>query len=46
MLAYGKQAARGKNLGVRASLSDIGQTVAANFGVSIANGASFLQEIL
>jgi len=26
---------------LRASLSDIGQTVAANFGVSINHGASF-----
>jgi len=46
LLAFGPQAANGRNLGVRASLSDIGQTVAANFGVSIPHGASFLAEIL
>jgi phosphopentomutase len=34
------------DLGLRASLSDIGQTVAANFNASIANGASFLRQIL
>jgi len=35
--------APGVNLGTRATLSDIGQTVAANFGVSIARGESFLE---
>jgi len=33
------------NLGVRGTLSDIGQTVAENFGTRIAKGASFLGEI-
>ena len=37
---------RGVDLGVRASLSDIGQTVAANFGAKLAHGASFLPQIL
>jgi phosphopentomutase len=46
LLAWGPKVRAGVNLGLRASLSDIGQTVAANFGASIANGASFLQEIL
>ena len=32
---------RGVDLGLRASLSDIGQTVAENFGASIANGEAF-----
>ena len=36
---------RAVNLGLRGSLSDIGQTVAANFGASIDYGASFLKEI-
>jgi phosphopentomutase len=36
----------GVDLGLRASLSDIGQTVAANFGTSILHGASFLERIL
>ena len=34
------------NLGVRSTLSDIGQTVAENFGVSIAHGTSFLKSLL
>jgi phosphopentomutase len=46
LLAFGPRAKRGENLGLRASLSDIGQTVAANFGTSVANGASFLDQIL
>ena len=37
---------RAVNLGLRGSLSDIGQSVAANFGASIEHGASFLEEIL
>jgi phosphopentomutase len=45
LLAFGPQVRGGVNLGLRASLSDIGQTVAANFGVSIDQGASFLKEI-
>lgn len=35
----------GINLGARATLSDIGQTVADNFGLQIANGFSFLPEL-
>jgi phosphopentomutase len=45
VLAYGPQARGGVNLGVRGSLSDIGQTVAENFGMRIVSGTSFLQEI-
>jgi Phosphopentomutase len=33
-------------LGVRASLADMGQTVAENFGGRIPRGTSFLREIL
>lgn len=36
----------GVNLGVRKTLSDIGQTVAANFGTGIRRGESFLKGIL
>jgi phosphopentomutase len=36
----------GVNLGVRGTLSDIGQTVAENFGAHIAKGESFLSQIL
>jgi phosphopentomutase len=45
VLAFGKQARGGVNLGVRGTLSDIGQTVAENFGTSISKGRSFLPEI-
>jgi phosphopentomutase len=45
VLCYGKRARHGVNLGVRGSLSDIGQTVAENFGASIVKGQSFLPQI-
>jgi len=46
VLAYGPEARAGVNLGVRGSLSDIGQTVAENFGTRIVTGKSFLPELL
>jgi phosphopentomutase len=45
LLAAGPRVRAGVDLGLRASLSDIGQTVAANFGVSIGHGRSFLRQI-
>ena len=45
LLAAGPRVRGGVDLGLRASLSDIGQTVAANFGVSIGHGRSFLRQI-
>jgi phosphopentomutase len=45
LLVSGPKARAGVNLGLRATLSDIGQTVAANFGVQIARGTSFLPHI-
>lgn len=45
LLVFGKQANQGVNLGTRGSLSDIGQTIAENFGVEIKDGNSFLSEI-
>jgi phosphopentomutase len=42
VLAYGPNSRTGVSLGVRKSLSDIGQTVAENFGTSIRAGESFL----
>jgi phosphopentomutase len=45
LLAYGRNARHGVELGLRGTLSDIGQTVAANFGTSIRKGKSFLTEI-
>jgi phosphopentomutase len=46
LLALGPNAKSGVNLGLRGSLSDIGQTVAENFGVKIAHGESWLPQIL
>jgi len=46
LLVYGKQARHGVNLGLRATLSDIGQTVAENFGTGIVKGESFLTQIV
>jgi phosphopentomutase len=45
LLVYGKRARAGVDLGTRRSLADIGQTIAANFGLRIAAGESFLPEI-
>ena len=41
LLTYGRKARGGVNLGVRTTLADIGQTVAQNFGTTIARGTSF-----
>jgi phosphopentomutase len=46
ILVYGPNARRGINLGVRSTLSDMGQTVADNFGASIPHGIGFLKELL
>jgi len=46
LLAAGPKVRQGTNLGLRPTLSDIGQTVAANFGASIARGTSFLPQII
>jgi len=46
LLAYTPRRLRGADLGTRATLSDIGQTVAENFAVHIAKGSSFLGEII
>jgi phosphopentomutase len=45
VLAFGPRVRGGVNLGTRATLSDIGQTVAENFGVGIDRGESFLAEL-
>lgn len=45
VLAYGPASKHGVNLGTRATLSDIGQTVAENFGTGIVVGTSFLTSI-
>jgi phosphopentomutase len=46
LLAAGARVRRGVNLGIRPSLSDIGATVAENFGLHIGKGSSFLHEII
>ncbi len=45
LLVYGKTATAGVDLGTRQSLSDIGQTIAENFGLEISDGISFLESI-
>ena len=45
LLVFGKSARRGVDLGTRGSLADIGQTIAANFGLKLTAGNSFLSEI-
>ena len=46
LLVYGKSALPGINLGTRSSLSDIGQTVAENFGLHLTAGESFLKHLM
>ncbi|HEX8369792.1 MAG TPA: phosphopentomutase [Pyrinomonadaceae bacterium] len=46
LLVYGKSARAAVNLGTRASLADIGQTIAGNFGLQLKDGESFLNRIL
>jgi phosphopentomutase len=46
LIAFGPHVKAGADLGLRASLSDVGQTIAENFGTSIECGSSFLRDIL
>ncbi len=45
VLATGPRVRRGVNLGTRATLADIGQTIGENFGLHIPHGTSFLRDI-
>ncbi len=45
ILAYSPGGRHGRNLGVRATQADMGQTVAHNFGGEIPHGTSFLDEV-
>ncbi len=45
LLVYGPKSRAGVNLGLRPTLSDIGQTVAENFGTAISHGTSFLSSV-
>ena len=45
LLVFGRSAKAAVDLGTRGSLADIGQTIADNFGISLADGESFLPQI-
>ncbi len=45
LIVYGKKAKSGVDLGTRKSLSDIGNTIAENFGLSLGAGESFLNQL-
>src|SRR5882672_11303586 len=45
LLVFGKRARPGVDLGTRRSLSDIGNTIAENFGLELNAGESFMSEI-
>lgn len=45
LLVYGPRARAGVDLGVRGTLSDLGQTIAENFGAHLEKGSSFLPAI-
>jgi len=45
LIVYGKKAKPGIDLGTRDSLSDIGSTIAENFGLNLKAGKSFLSQI-
>jgi phosphopentomutase len=46
LIVFGPRATQGVDLGLRSTLSDIGQTVAHNFDTSLEKGTSFLESIL
>jgi phosphopentomutase len=46
VLAWGRRARAGVDLGTLSSLADIGQTVAENFGIELQAGESFLRQII
>lgn len=45
LVVYGRKAKPGIDLGTRGSLSDIGSTIAENFGLNLKAGTSFLSQI-
>ena len=46
LLVYSRTARPSNNLGTRRSLADIGQTIAANFGLHLTAGTSFLKSLI
>jgi len=45
VMCYGRRARSGVNLGTRASMADMGATIADNFGAAAGMGQSFLSAI-
>jgi len=45
ILAYAPSRGTGRDLGIRATLADMGQTIAENFGGTLPHGKSFLSQI-
>jgi phosphopentomutase len=45
IVAYSPSITSGENLGTRATLADMGQTIAENFGTKIPHGTSFLNSL-
>jgi phosphopentomutase len=45
IVAYSPSITSGENLGTRATLADMGQTIAENFGTKISRGTSFLNSL-
>ncbi len=46
LLVHGPNSRAGVDLGLRSTLSDVGQTVAENFGTAISRGTSFLSLVV
>jgi phosphopentomutase len=46
ILVYSKKLSGGVNLGTRPTMADMGQTVAENFGLTLAIGTSFLHDLV
>lgn len=46
LIVFGKKAQANVNLGTRESLSDIGKTIAENFGLNLHAGAGFLNDLI
>ncbi len=46
LIVFGNKAKANVNLGTRESLSDIGKTIAENFGLNLHAGASFLNDLI
>jgi phosphopentomutase len=45
LIAFGRRAQQGVNLGTRYSLSDIGKTIAENFALRLGTGESFFRDV-